>query len=134
MGSKLGSNSHLLPKRLGSNLATTRPECFLATFGVYERGPMPPCDGRLVRCHLLPRQLIKANCPPRLAEGAIEDPRSWVWGCGGPMGNGGHHGMFDSARTLRIPREALPPSAEALAADLGLLYWLDREYGLRSAA
>jgi hypothetical protein len=98
--------------------------CYLALFGYMEHGdPMPPCDGRLVHVHLIPRRLLKR-------EGA--DPNaygSWVWGCGGPMGDSGHHGMLDRSRRLRIPRASLPPSTEKLAARHGLTWWLDREYG-----
>lgn len=95
--------------------------CWLAAFS------SAPCSGRLVRVHLLPKQLLRregheALCP---------DPRTWVWGCGGPMGNGGHHGMLDQSRTLRIPRAALPEGLEQLADELGLGWWLDREYGGR---
>jgi hypothetical protein len=43
-----------------------------------------PCDGRLVRVHLIPRQLLKRelNAAPKVQT----DPRGWVWGCGGPKG------------------------------------------------
>jgi hypothetical protein len=84
----------------------------------------PPCDGRLVRAHLLPRRLIKTLNPD------LEwDPRGWVWSCGGPMGNGGHHAMLDTSRRIRVPRDALPVNLEDFAEELGLLWWLDREYG-----
>jgi hypothetical protein len=89
-----------------------------------------PCSGRLVKCHLLPRQLLKR-------EGytwAIDDDRSWVPGCGGPMGNAGHHGMLDTSRTLRIPRSVVPSYVEELAEECGLGWWLDREYGPREMA
>ena len=59
------------------------------------------------------------------------DDRAWVWGCGGPMGDGGHHGMLDKSRTLHLPREFIPPELEELALELGLMWWLDREYGER---
>ncbi len=97
------------------------PRCFLVQFSTV------PCDGRLVRAHLIPRQVLKREwhgC-------AINDPRSFMWACGGPMGASGHHGMLDSARTLRIPRERLPRVLEELAEELGLTWWLDREYGER---
>lgn len=119
-------------------------ECFLAAYGVHERGPMPPCDGALVRCHLLPRQLLKRTwrevhhgsrrqkrreLPWRHLEDLLVDPATWVPGCGGPSGAGGHHGMLDVARTLRIPRGALPDATEEAARTLGLVAWLEREYG-----
>lgn len=92
--------------------------CFLAEFSD------KPCDGRLVKAHLLPRQLLKREH----VEHAITDPRSWVWACGGPMGNAGHHGMLDTSRTLRVPRDRIPRVTEDLAKELGLTWWLDREY------
>lgn len=92
--------------------------CYLAPFS--DR----PCDGQLVRCHLLPKQLLKREGH----RAAAADERSWVWGCGGPMGNGGHHGMLDHSRTLRVPLAALPTGTVELAAELGLTWWLEREY------
>jgi hypothetical protein len=44
------------------------------------------------------------------------------------MGNGGHHGMLDTARTLRIPLTSLPQGTIELAVELGIDWWLDREY------
>ena len=103
--------------------------CWLGAFGYLEHGdPMTPCSGRLVRCHLIPRQLLKQQHHPEW------DRRAWVWGCGGIVGNGGHHGMLDSSRTLRLRREAIPAGVEELAYELGLLWWLDRTYGERRAA
>lgn len=98
---------------------TDVPECFLARFSTR------PCDGRLVKAHLLPRQLLRRQGHPD----AIDDPRSYVWACGGPCGCSAHHGAFDVARTLRVPRAAIPAGVEELAAELGLLWYLDREYG-----
>lgn len=93
--------------------------CALARFSAR------PCEGRLVRVHLVPRQLLRRVKRRDL----IDDPRTWVWACGGPMGNGGHHGQLDQSRTLRFPRWAVPSSLEALMVELGLDWWLDREYG-----
>jgi hypothetical protein len=101
------------------------PFCFFDRFGVFEREPTP-CEGRLVRCHLLPVQLLKRH--------HVYDPdddRAWVWGCGGLMGASGHHGMFDYAKTIRIPRSAIPSKTEALAYEVGLIWYLDRTYGKR---
>jgi hypothetical protein len=98
--------------------------CYLALHGIYERGPMPPCEGRLIMAHLIPRQLLKREG----GRWAIVDARSWVWACGGITGCSGHHGAFDSAKTIRLPREALPDGTEELAALLGLTWWLDRNY------
>lgn len=105
------------------------PICWLGMFGVMEHGdPMPVCDGRLVRCHLIPKPLL------RRAQGKIWDRRAWVWGCGGPTGIAGHHGLLDSSRTLRLPRSSLPPGLEELAVELELGFYLDRTYGLRELA
>jgi hypothetical protein len=107
--------------------------CWLAQFSD------KPCDGRLVRCHLLPQQLINRTVKSAnpgvhkkalidLLAVAIRDPRGWVWGCGGLHGNAGHHGMLDQSRTLRVPYEALPPELLEFASELGVTWWLDREY------
>jgi hypothetical protein len=131
----------------------TKPVCFFAGQG--------PCDGALIRAHLIPRQLLKREFPHgvtlcvggpdrrlgwyryrpgmtwvqlRSLESLVDDPRCWVPCCGGPMGLSGHHGMLDQSRTLRIPRERLPQAVEDFAAELNLSWWLEREYGLRSAA
>jgi hypothetical protein len=93
-----------------------------------------PCDGPLVRCHLIPKHVLRQNFPKGFEGRALAvlqaDPRSWVWGCGGSMGLGGHHGQLDTSRKLRIPRELLPDVTEEFAAELGLTPWLDREYGV----
>jgi hypothetical protein len=122
-------------------------ECYLARFAIYERGDMPPCDGRLVNCHLIPRQIIERRIRSLMRGephdkitnavwAAIVDVRTTVQGCGGPQGNGGHHGMLDQSRTLRIPRDRLPAAVEEFAEELGLGWWLTREYGepMREAA
>jgi hypothetical protein len=123
-----------------------KPVCFFA------RWPgAGPCDGELIRAHLISRRQIRKAVRARVMREALatmtrkaaraladrevaracEDPRSWVACCGGPMGNAGHHGMLDVARTLRIPRDRLPAGVEEFAAELGLDCWLDREYGER---
>ena len=86
-----------------------------------------PCQGSLFRCHLIPRQLLKREGLEHL----VDDPRTWVPGCGGPMGNAGHHGRLDSrgCNPLRIPRALLPASVEEFAVENGLTWWLAREYG-----
>jgi hypothetical protein len=104
-----------------------KKRCWLAT--IPDSGA---CDGRLVRCHLLPQQLLRRELGPRGWRRVASDPRSWVWGCGGPVGCSGHHGALDYSRTLRVPRVMLPAGLEVLAEDLGLSWWLDREYGLPS--
>jgi hypothetical protein len=101
--------------------------CWLAVLGHMEHGdPMPPCSGRLVRVHLIPKQLLKTK-------GNYEwDERSWVWACGGIMGNAGHHGMLDHSKRLRISRSVLPTAVEELATELNLAWWLDKTYGERT--
>lgn len=102
--------------------------CWLAEHAVYERGPMPPCSGQLVRAHLIKQQVIERAD----ADFDVWNPRVWVPACGGPQGNGGHHGMLDQSRSLRIPRQVLPAALLEAADELGLLWWIDREYGAPS--
>lgn len=87
-----------------------------------------PCDGHLVKAHLIPKQMLRREKLP------LWDDAVWVPICGGPTGIGGHHGMLDYSRTLRIPREVLPAALEAFAAEHGVAWWLDREYGTRQEA
>jgi hypothetical protein len=51
--------------------------------------------------------------------------------CGGLRGISGHHGQFDGGQ-FKLSREMLPPETEEFAADLGLDWWLDRQYGPRA--
>lgn len=91
------------------------PECFLAAHGFMEHGdPIPPCEGRLVRCHLLDKQeLVRLGLDS-------DDPATWVWGCGGlDYGNAGHHGMFDHYR-MNLPLEAVPKATIAYAIEHAL--------------
>jgi hypothetical protein len=90
------------------------------------------CDGKLVRCHLIRRQVIRREAGTEYEM----DPRSWVWGCGGITGIGGHHGALDWAGPgrLRIPRDRLPMELEEFAAEIGLEWWVEREYGMRLRA
>lgn len=106
------------------------PECWLAQFS--DR----PCSGRLVRAHLIPRQVLLRELRAEVSAGAISDRRSWVPACGGPQGDGGHHGMLDrpAVNELRVPRSALPPMLEVFAAEHGLSWFLDRCYGPREQA
>jgi hypothetical protein len=102
---------------------TERNGCQLARFSD------TPCDGELVRVHLIPKQRLRKELPPESYQAAVIHPAVWVWACGGPTGIGGHHGELDYSRKLRVPREALPPLTEAWAAFHGLTWWLTREYG-----
>jgi hypothetical protein len=123
--------------------APAAPQCWLARFS--DR----PCDGALVRVHLLPKRELKKlwrevhhgrrrgderTLPFSSFEEMWKDPRTWVPGCGGPMGNAGHHGMLDTSRTLRIPFDALPAATVELAEELRLSWWLEREYRRESEA
>jgi hypothetical protein len=122
------------PAARPSTPAVTPPAsacCWLAAHGVPTTArALPPCDGRLVRCHLIPQGFLRREFAHlRLdVQALVADPRSWVWGCGGIAGNAGHHGMLDVARTLRIPRDALPPGLESFAVELGIAWFLDRAY------
>jgi hypothetical protein len=100
-------------------------DCYLARYGFMVDGsPLPPCDGQLIKAHLLPRQLLKREGLAKL----IHDDRTWVWACGGIMGNAGCHGRLDASRTLKLPFEALPQHLLELADEVGLFWWLEREY------
>jgi hypothetical protein len=80
------------------------------------------CRGDLVRVHLLEKQWLR-----RAGFEDLNDVRTWVAGCGGLMGLGGHHGELDSF-LLRIPFDALPDATVALAKELGLLARLERKF------
>lgn len=114
------------------------PDCWLQRHGEMEGGRvMPPCDGRLIKAHLIPRQLLDREFPNGTTilgtyytlEDLLDHTATWVLACGGPMGNAGHHGYLDVARRLRVPWRALPPATIGLARVLGLDWWLRREYG-----
>lgn len=116
------------------------------------------CDGSLVRCHLIPKQVLKREFPKgafwvngqwareypqpahtgevrimaRSLHALLNDRRVWVWGCGGAMGLSGHHGQVDGL-SLRVSRYSLPQALEEYAEELGLGWWLDRRYGPLSA-
>lgn len=98
----------------------SRPRCFFA-----DLPGAGPCDGKLRKCHLIAKQTIGRE----LGAAFKWDDRTWVWGCGGPMGCSGHHGMLDYSRTLRVPRERLPAALEQFAEETGLVWYLEREYG-----
>jgi hypothetical protein len=104
--------------------------CWLAQFSEV------PCDGHLVRAHLISKQRIRRELSMMTADDRYEiiwDQRVWVPACGGISGLGGHHGALDG-RILSVPRSALPEGLEAFAAEYGLTWSLDRDFGLREAA
>jgi hypothetical protein len=123
---------------------THHPDCWIAAHGIHERGDMPPCEGPLVRCHLIPRQELRRiwntyhhgirrseerrDLPTSTLTDLMWHPATWVWGCGGIMGNAGHHAMLDHSRTIRIPRSAIPPETVAFAQGLDLEWFLERYY------
>lgn len=127
-----------------SRLAWTgRPVCFFA-----DRPGAGPCDGALIRAHLIPKQRIgRERDAARAAERRgmltpaqrrlllrpemhlLWDPAVWVPMCGGPMGQGGHHGMLDG-KQLRIARADLPPALEEFARRYGFEWSLEADYGL----
>jgi hypothetical protein len=119
--------------------------CFFADWDV------GPCDGQPIRAHLIAQQTLKREFP----HGAVldyptwrpigrtedrydlqhwplkvmlDDPRSWVPCCGGPTGIGGHHGQLDGLQ-LRIPLERLPEGFVAFCEELGLGWYVTRQYG-----
>lgn len=121
--------------------------------------PIPgsgPCEGRLVRCHLIPKQLFRqhfprgayfhdgqwveagqaharldlpplATLPYRTRRALQDDPRASVYGCGGMVGLGGHHGAYDGHK-LRVSYSRLPPGARQYARELGLDWWLRKHH------
>lgn len=95
--------------------------CFLAQFSDQ------PCQGRLIRAHLLPKQLLKREIGEGWAKVA-DDRRSWVPSCGGLVGLAGHHHELDY-HSLQIPRESLPAGLQELCEELGLSWYLDRRFG-----
>ena len=124
--------------------------CFLAQFSD------KPCDGLIRACHLISARRIKDHFPlgawrwpekpwvpvtrsdellgfedateVKTVDELVYDPRIGVSGCGGPMGNSGHHGALDVARTLKVPREALPEGVTEYAREFGLTWFVDLEY------
>lgn len=101
------------------------PHCWLAQHGVMEHGDaMPPCEGQLIHAHLIDQQELRRRGLSLLAG----DQRTWVLACGGISGIGGHHGMFDFSKKLRVPFDVLPPEVFEFAAEHGLTPWLERKY------
>ena len=123
--------------------------CFFA-----DREDAGPCSGSLVRAHLIKRQVLarefKHGCvyeggswwplergedqhdlPFRSLDDLIADERSWVAMCGGPQGNGGHHGMAPpDGWHLPIHFEELPDGFIEFLTEIGLLWYAQRTYKL----
>jgi hypothetical protein len=112
-----------------------------------------PCDGPLIRAHLIAKQIIKREVfsvlagehgrekARKLLEPYVWDERGWVPCCGGPTGIGGHHGRLDArgTRLTTLRRHELPERVEEFARELDGLVgrevfgsWLDRTYGERT--
>jgi hypothetical protein len=101
------------------------PECWFASL---------PGAGTLTTSLRPARKHEEVQVSTRVLAGARlqelqDDPRCWVWGCGGPMGNGGHNARMKPDGPLPVPRGRLPAGLEEFAAELGLVWWLDRTYG-----
>jgi hypothetical protein len=95
------------------------PACFLAQF------TGTPCGGRMERAHLIREQTIRREVSR--SKLVLWAPAVWRPACHV------HHGELDQSKKLRLPRSAIPAETEAWAAEHGLAYWLDREYGERAA-
>jgi hypothetical protein len=115
-----------------------------------------PCDGPLIRAHLIPKRMIKREVFSALLARGVEKPlarlslvdyamdeRCWVMCCGGLTGIGGHHAELDAPGVSvapRLRRDELPEGLEAFVAELdGMLVgrepfavWMDKTYGERS--
>jgi hypothetical protein len=96
------------------------PTCFLAQF------TDTPCAGRLELAHLIRAQKIRQHVSNKHA--VVWSEQVLRWACHS------HHGMLDQAKTLRIPREAIPAETEQWASEHGLSWWLDETYGDRASA
>lgn len=107
--------AHLIPKQ---TIRREFPKGAVRIEGVWQRP---------VEALFLPDEL---DPPRRTLRELQQDPRVWVPMCGGLVGIGGHHGMFDGLR-LRIERAMLPESLEEYAAETGLGWYLDRTFGPR---
>lgn len=95
--------------------------CWLARFSDV------PCDGRLVRAHLVPQQLLKRELRTK-DPAVLWDERTFAPACGGPTGIGGCHGRLDGYR-LTVPRADLPPGLEDFCTEHDLTWWLTFRYG-----
>ena len=121
--------------------------CFLAG-----RDDAGLCSGQLVRAHLIKRQVLarefkhgcvyeggswwplergedRCDLPYRSLDDLINDERSWTAMCGGPQGNGGHHGRSaPDGWQLPIYYEELPESFVEFLSELNLLWYAQRTY------
>jgi hypothetical protein len=134
-----------------------RAKCFLCEVFPGEKGQCAFLSSGLDAHHVIPKQLLKrefrhgARCVLRKPGAAVEpwepSPRDWesepgwdtltldqiLWDPrdGIPLGRY-HHNQIEHDHA-RIPRELLPPAVEDFAAEMGLGWRLDHDYG-RAAA
>jgi len=87
------------------------PDCWLANFSKAE------CEGRMDRCHLIPKQRLRIRHVEDVWERA-----TWVWGCRR------HHTLFDH-KFLHLKREDLPEETELWAQANRFEWSLTRDYG-----
>ena len=101
------------------------PDCWLAQHGHMEKDdPMPPCEGRLIRAHVISQQELRK----RGLEKYTGDPSTYVLACGGLTGLTGHHGMFDMSKKLRVRFGELPQATLDFALNHNLTRYLERNY------
>ena len=98
------------------------PECFFK--GLPDAGA---CEGKLVRCHLVKAQTLVRELGWSKSK-ARSDPRVWVWGCGGALGPGGHHGRFKPDGPEGIPLSMLPEDFTRFMAQEGLWWYVERTF------
>lgn len=104
-----------LTRELGGEVAVECPVC--------EAQPGKPCwslRGPLANPH-----------QPRIDRWLTEhlwNPAAWAWMCER------HHRRLDHVRDLRVARADLPEGTERYAAERGLEWWLEREYGPKEEA
>lgn len=104
---------------MGELLVQPLHACWFAAFSE------KPCDGPMDKCHLIPRQRLRkeiAKSDAILASTLLWHPALWVYGCRR------HHGDFDN-RALRVARASVPEVVEMAAAELGMGWSLDRDFG-----
>lgn len=92
--------------------------CWLAQFSD------EPCDGPIDRAHLVPKQRIRrqlTGMEPELVERVVWHPSCWVYACRH------HHANFDM-KVLHVPRDRLPGCVEVFAAELDMVWSLQRDY------
>lgn len=92
------------------------PACWLAQFA-----SGASCEGRMQKAHLIRAQVIRREVSRDKT--VLWTPAVWRPACYR------HHMMLDHAKTLTIPRSAIPAETERWAAEHGLTWWLDRTYG-----